>query len=155
MMSCAKVGTISNLRPEHIHYVNISSANTFVHSLSLQDGNTLSWGLFLIWRWAASLGWVGWSVSMQQHWNWSCDHFGTELKLFCIFLPLSYIGIISTWIFMHMRQSFRLAKWRLEHIHVYNIYSTRLAEISTIQPTRAFSYKRNEILLKEKRHYLR
>ena len=29
-------------------------------------------------------------ISPQQHWNWSCDHFGTELKLFCIFLPLSY-----------------------------------------------------------------
>ena len=97
MMSCAKVGTISNLRPEHIHYVNISSANTFVHSLSLsktgtplaRPTDTSSRGLLLILE-VSNQPWVGGLISPQQHWNWSCDHFGTELKLFCIFLPLSY-----------------------------------------------------------------
>ena len=97
MMSCAKVGTISNLRPEHIHYVNISSANTFVHSLSLsktgtplaRPTDTSSRGLLLILE-VSNQPLVGGLISPQQHWNWSCDHFGTELKLFCIFLPLSY-----------------------------------------------------------------
>ena len=99
MMSCAKVGTISNLRPEHIHYVNIPSANTFVHSLSLslslQDGDTVgiadghfvSGPVFDLE--VSSQPWVGGLISPQQQWDWSCDHFGTELKLFCIFLPLS------------------------------------------------------------------
>ena len=97
MMSCAKVGTISNLRPEHIHYVNISSANTFnLYTLSLQDGDTVgidnghfvSGPVFDLE--VSSQPLVGGLIIPQQHWNWSCDHFGTELKLFCIFLPLSY-----------------------------------------------------------------
>ena len=88
MMSCAKVGTISNLRPEHIHYVNIFLQQTNLYTLSLsalQDGDTVGTavGHFVsgpvIDLEVSSQPWVGGLISPQQHWNqWSCDHFGTE-----------------------------------------------------------------------------